>query len=138
MSLASVFNTLGQNVIPQIAAAAFPDTLSVQGETLTSDSGGGFYPSATANDYTSIPCAYEPLSGQRTDLNGKLISVGLYTVTMPTHYSLAGVPTRINLDPKEHRLIVNSRGNEPAKTFRIISIQDDAGVVFEVVCEREN
>jgi hypothetical protein len=53
---------------------------------------------------------------------------------MATHKS----GSRINLDPKAHRLVVAARGNEPAKTFRIISIGDDQGVVFEVICEREN
>ena len=133
MSLAAVFNTLGQTVVPSIAAAVFPDTLNVQGETLTSDSGGGYYVSANANANTSIPCAYEPLSGQRFDSAGKLLSTELYKVTMPTHTS-AGA--RINLSPT-HRLIVTARGNEPQKTFRIVSIGDEQGVVFEVVCERE-
>ena len=133
MSLASVFNTLGQTVIPQIAAAAFPDTLTVQGETTSSDSGGGYYVSANSNVYTSVPCAYEPFSGSKVDANGKLLSVAYYKVTLPTHQS----GSKITLDPK-YRLVVNARGNEPAKTFRIESIADDAGVVFEVTCTREN
>lgn len=134
MSLDTVFNTLGQTVIPQIGAAVFPDTLTVQGETAVSDSGGGYYLSATGSVHTAVPCVYEPLSGSRVDSAGKLVSIEAYTVTMPTHHG----GSRINLDPKVHRLVVAARGNEPVKTFRIVSIGDDMGVVFEVVCEREN
>jgi hypothetical protein len=133
MSLASVFNTLGQSVIPQVAAAVFPDTCTIKGESLGSDSGGGQVSTVT-DDYTNVPCAYEPLSGQRFDSAGKLLSTQAYRVTIATHYN----GSRINLDPKEHKFVVNSRGNEPAKTFRIESIGDDMGVVFEVLCTREN
>jgi hypothetical protein len=137
MSLATVFNRLGQTVIPGVAAAAFPDTLTVETPTLTSDNAGGFYPSATVSTYTNIPCAYEPQGGGKTDANGKLLSVENYKVTMPTHYSLAGVPTRINLNPTRQRLVITARGNEPAKTMRMMSIADDMGVCFEVFCQRE-
>ena len=138
MSLTSVFNTLGQRIIPQVASAVFPDTLSITAETPVSDGGGGFSSSTTATDYSSIPCAYEPLSGTRADANGKLLSTEAFTVTIPTHYNLAGTMTRINLNPTTHKLVVASRGNEPAKTFRIVSIADEMGVVFEVLAEKEN
>jgi hypothetical protein len=138
MSTAAVLNNLGQTILPRALAYALPDTLTVQGETQASDSGGGYYVSANTNAYTSVPCAYEPLGGARFDANGKLLSTNAYRVTMPTHYNNAGTPTRINLNPASHRLIVASRGNEPAKTFRIVSVSDDAGAVFEVTCEREN
>jgi hypothetical protein len=138
MSLASVFDTLGQNVMPQVALATFPDLLTVTAETPVSDSGGGFSSSATTNAYTNIPCVYEPLSGSRFDTNGKLLSVHAYKVTVPTHYNNAGTMTRINLNPATHRLVVASRGNEPAKVFRIVSVGDEMGIVFEVTCEKEN
>ena len=135
MSLSSTFNTLGQSVMPRICAATMPDTCTIQGTTETSDSGGGYYVASSDNDYTSVPCSYEPITGTRFDSAGKLLSTELYRVTLPTHTS-AG--TRINLDPKEHRIVVTARGNEPAKTFRIVSIADVSGVVFEVTAEKEN
>ena len=138
MSTAAAFNRLGQRSIPSALARAFPDTLSVVKDTPQSDGGGGFYSSVQASDYTNIPCAYEPKGGTRYDSAGKLLSNAIYLVTMPTHYSLNGTPTRINLNPAIHRLVVNTRGNEPAKTFRIVKVGDDLGVVYEVVCDREN
>lgn len=136
MSLASVLDTLGQTVMPKVGAAVFPDTLTVTGETLSVDSGGARYKSAAASVYTGVPCAYEPIKTERrTEQGGRVVSVQQYLVTMPTHTS-AG--TRINLDPKTHRLAVDARGNEPAKTFRITAVRDQSGVVFESVCEREN
>jgi hypothetical protein len=124
--------------MPQVALATFPDLLTVTAETPVSDSGGGFSSSSTTNAYTNIPCAYEPLSGSSFDTNGKLLSVNAYKVTVPTHYNNAGTMTRINLNPATHRLVVTARGNEPVKVFRIVSIADDMGVVFEVTCEKEN
>lgn len=138
MSVATTYNNLGQTILPRALARVLPDTLTVKGQTLVSDSGGGYYVSATADVYTSVPCTYEPLGGQRFDSAGKLLSSTAYRVTMPTHYDDGGVATRINLDPTTHRLLVASRGNEPAKTFRIVSINDDSGAVFEVACEKEN
>lgn len=134
MSTAAEFNELAQVDIPELLAEVFPDTLSVTTQTLASDSGGGTYVSASTNAYTGIPCTYEPLSGARFDSAGKLLSAETYKVTMPTHNAGA----RINLNPTTHRLVVDARGNEPAKTFRILNIGDDSGVVFEVTCSREN
>jgi hypothetical protein len=138
MSLAAVFNTLGQDVMPLVAAAVFPDLLSITAETLVSDSGGGYSSSSTSTAYSSIPCAYEPLSGNRFDSAGKLVSTQAYKVTIPTHYDVAGTATRINLNPATHKLVVAARGNEPAKTFRIVAAPDEMGVIYEVLAEKEN
>ena len=137
MSTAAVFNQLGQTIMPTVTAAVFPDTLTVRADTKTSDSGGGYYDSGNTTPYTNIPCKYVPFSGQTVDANGKLVSVSGYRVTMPTHYSNAGTPTRINLDAEAHTLVVAARGNEPVKVFRIVSVGDKQGVVFEVICELE-
>lgn len=135
MGTANVFNKLGQSLMPKVAAAVFPDTLTVVAETTATDSGGARYKSATTNAYTSVPCAYEPAQiERRIEQGGKVLSSQQYIVTMPTH-TAAG--SRINLDPKTHRLTVAARGNEPAKTFRIIAVRDPMGVMFEVVCELE-
>lgn len=138
MSTAAIFNKLGQTLIPNALAIALPDTCTITAETTSAGTGGGRIKTGTSNAYSSIPCAYEPLGGARFDSADKLVSTNAYKVTLPTHYSNSGTPTRINLDPKTHKIVVGARGNEPAKTFRIISIADDLGVVFEVVCQKEN
>jgi hypothetical protein len=121
--------------MPSVLSKVLPDTCTIQAIAPVSDGAGGFTQGTPTSAYTSVPCAYEPLSGSRFDINGKLLSTNAYKVTLPTHTS-AG--TRINLDPTIHRVVTATRGNEPAKTFRIMSIADDSGVVFEVLCEREN
>lgn len=132
---ASIFNELGQTIMPSVLATVLPDLCTIQALNPSSDGAGGYTYGAPTNAYTSVPCAYEPLSGARFDVNGKLLSTNAYRVTLPTHSS-AG--TRINLDPTVHQILVAARGNEPAKTFRISAIADDLGVVFEVLTEREN
>src|SRR4051812_11258835 len=124
MTVATAYNKIGQKVMPSVYAKVYPDTLTVQASTLVSDSGGGYSQSGTSNAYSSVPCAVEPSGGSRYDANGKLISEAFYTVWMPTHYSLNGTPTRINLNATTHKLIVAARGNEPAKTLRIQSIKN--------------
>lgn len=125
--------------MPTVTAAVFPDTMTITAETNTQGSGGGQIKGGTSNAYTNIPVAYKPLSsGQRAQYADKLVSSEGYQLTMPTHYNNSGTPTRINLDPKTHSLIVNARGDEPAKSFRIIVVGDKQGVVFEVIADKEN
>lgn len=135
MSLAALANTLGQTVMPSVCAATMPDTMTIKAETASSIGAGGERIKGTASDYkTSVPCSYEPILQRRGRITAgdKAVSIQQYKMTMPTHHS-----GRINLDPKTHRFIVNGRGTEPAKTFRIIAVGDISGVVFEVVVERE-
>ncbi len=139
MSLAAVFDKLGQSTMPAVAAKVFPDTMTIKSESASTIGTGGGRIKGTVSDYkTSVPCAYEPITARRDRpmAGDKLVTTQRYMVTLPTHQ--AG--SRINLDPKIHRFIVNARtspGTEPAKTFRIISVGDQSGVVFETVCERE-
>ncbi len=137
MNLASVFNTLGQTVIPDIASKVFPDTMTIKAEGNATTGTGGGRIKGTATDYlTGVPVAYEATgSNDKSQMlaGDKAISTQQYILTFATHKS----GSRINLDPKVHRLVVDARGNEPAKAFRIITIKDSMGVVFEAVCERE-
>lgn len=138
--MAGVLNDLGQTILPNVFSslntAGLVDTMTVKSESATStDSGGGRIKGTASDAYTSVPVSYEPVtSGKRIIGGDKAISTMQYALTFPTHTS-AG--SRINIDPKIHRLVVNARGNEPAKTFRIIAVQDVSGVVFECICERE-
>lgn len=136
MSLAGVFNKLGQTVIPKIGVSVFPDTCRITGETTAVGSGGGRVKSVVTESYFDVPCTYEPTQVEnRLTSADKLISLQQYIVTLPTHDASG---TRIDLDPKVHKIVVNERGNEPEKTFKIVALRDVSGVVFEAVCEKEN
>lgn len=136
MSLAALANTLGQTVMPNVCAAVMTDTMTIKAESASSIVDGARVKGTTTDYKTSVPCCYEPVRTRKSAREGageKSISQQQYLVTIPTHKS----GSRINLDPKTHRFVVDARGNEPAKTFRIISVGDISGVVYEVVCTRE-
>lgn len=136
MSTATIFNSLGQTVIPGALARAFPDTLTVKRVNQSQGVDGGMV-DGTATDYkTGVPCAYEPIDIRKSRLvvGDRIVSLGNYKVTLPTHQT----GTRINLDPKTDSLLVAARGNEPVKAFKIEHIRDDLGVVFECFCTKEN
>lgn len=126
-------NQIAQVEVPSLADD-FPDLLNVVGETSVSDSGGGYFDSASSSVYSNVPCVYVPLSGNRTDANGKLLSVNAYEITMPAYMPNR---TRINLDDS-HRLVVLARGLEPQKVFQIKSIGDQMGVIYQVTCILES
>jgi hypothetical protein len=135
----SVLDELGQDIMPEIFAelssAGLADTMTIQAESLASDNAGGQI-KTTSNAYTNIPVTWKAKEiKRRATVGDKQVSVQEYLLEFPTHTS-AGA--KISLDPKTHRLIVNARGNEIAKTFRIISIRDNQGVTFEAICEKEN
>jgi hypothetical protein len=136
--MAGLLDDLGQSIIPSIFSslnsAGLVDTMTVKGETVSAGTGGGQVKSAAPDIYTNVPVTYRPLSPNRYTVGDKLISVGEYELEFPTHQN----GTRINIDPKAHRLVVNARGNEPAKTFRIVGSPDDSGVVYICRGEREN
>lgn len=135
MSLAAVFDKLGQQVMPKVARAVFPDLADITAFANVSDGAGGQYTTATT-PYEDVPCTYEPIDIEfRRTVSDRTVSVQEYRVTMPTHDADA---VRIDLNPETHRITVQARGNEPAKVFRIISIGDVSGVVFECICHREN
>ena len=135
MSLASVFNELGQTIMPTVFAEVMPDTLNVIEFTNVSDNAGGQF-TTSATVYEDVSCVYEPMEIEyRRVASDKTISIQQYRVTFATHDDLQA---RIDIDPRVHRLNVIARGNEPAKVFRIIALRDISGVVFEAVCEREN
>lgn len=109
--------------------------MNVVEETYTQDSGGGQI-ATTDTAYEEVPVTYEPLRNERQRFRAgdQLTSVSEYLLTFPTHHQ----GERINIDPKKHRLKVLERGNEPEKTFRIISVRDQSGVVFEAIADIES
>lgn len=135
MSLAEVFDTLGQTVIPAIADAVFPDTMNIKAESQeTIGNGGERIKGSVTNAYTNVPCVYEPVARERSSRNvvgDKATPAMRYTLKFPTHQNGA----RIDIDARTHRPVVNARGNEPQKTFRFIGQpRDKSGVIFEADC----
>lgn len=124
--------------MPEVFDAIAPDTLTILIDTISKDSSGRMVKSGTSNLAASVPCTYEPMPlnlGKHRQQGDRKTSVQQYLVSFPSHTS-AG--SRINLDPKTHRLVVAARGNEPVKNFRIVAVNDQQGTMFECICEREN
>lgn len=68
------------------------------------------------------------------DANGKMITFSGYKITLPVIYNSA----RVNIDPTTQRIVVDARGSELAKTFRIDAVPDQQGIVYEVLATKEN
>ena len=138
MSLAAMFNTLGQRIVPQIAAAAFPDTLSVMVETSVAGTGGGRIKTLEAANaaWVGVPCKYEPIQkfGWLKEQAEMPVGTQIYLVTLPVYH--AGV--RVNLT-SNHKLKVAARGLEPVKTFKVVQPPGDRmGVTWEVVATKDS
>lgn len=137
MSSAALANRLGQTVLPGIAERILPDTMTIRSLTETQDDLGGTK-KASVDAYELVPVSYKPLqaTGDRREESGnRLISIKKYRLSFPTHKADG---TRIDLDSEIHRLVVNARGNEPVKTFKILSKDESAGVMFYAICEKED
>ena len=110
--------------------------MTIYGETRTQGTGGGFVKSAASEIALEVPVTYEPMQIEnRLNTADKLISIQQYMLTFPTHDSSQ---IRYDIDPKAHRLVVDERGNEPEKTFRIVALREVSGVVYEAICTKEN
>lgn len=135
MSLAKVFDKLGQKIVPQIAAKVFPDTMVVLQDSTTSDGAGGqIYATATEGENGDpIPCTYEPRGGVKSTIDDKTVSKTQYVIVFPTNQFdyLLDITTG-------DRLKVLARGNQPDKIFKVINIANDSGVVNEATCELED
>jgi hypothetical protein len=115
-----------------------PDTLKILRATQVSDGGGGTsttWAPAGWDTFAEIPCSYEPVTIEfKTVIAGKIVSVQEYTVTFPTHDDMQN---RIDVKTSD-RLEVQARGNEPVKMFKIKSLKNYSGVVWEATAELEN
>lgn len=135
MSLAKVFDKLGQKIVPQIAAKVFPDTMIVLQDSLTSDGAGGQIHATPVEGENGdpIPCTYEPRGGVKSTIGDKTVSKTQYVIVFPTNQFdyLLDITTG-------DRLKVLARGNQPDKTFKVINIANDSGVVNEATCELED
>jgi hypothetical protein len=138
MSLAAMFNLLGQTIVPQIMDAAFPDTLSVMVETTTAGTGGGRIKTLEAANaaWVGVPCRYAPIQkfGWQKEQAEQPVGTQKYLVVCPMYHN--GV--RVSLT-SNHKLRVAARGGEPVKTFKIDQPPGDVqGVNWEVVATKEN
>lgn len=135
--MAGVLNDLEQTALPSVFSslntAGLVDTMTIKADAPTISDGRRVKGTVT-NAYTSVPVAIETADKDARMWFGgdKSISTVQYLLTFPKTQS----GSRINVDPKIHRFVTDTRGNEPAKTFRIIGIRDGGGV-YEAVCERE-
>jgi hypothetical protein len=137
MSLAQVFDTLGQTVMPQVAAAVFADTADVFRDILTSDGAGGQIASDNDNNriYYDVPISYKPRNSriQKFDAGDQITSLAEYQVMMPTHHQAAKITLYVN-----DRIVCHERGNEAEKLFRIRSVKNSSGVIYDLACDLEN
>lgn len=135
-----VLDILGQEVMPEVFGslndAGITETMDILRRVVTAGTGGGRIKGSETREYRDIPVTVNVQTSVdwRTVAGEKAISVQEYILIFATHID----GERIDIDTKGHRLKVLARGNESDKYFRIKSIRDKSGVIFEAVCEREN
>lgn len=120
-----------------MAARVFPDVMQIEKATVAAGAGGGQIKTGTTIEWPDVPCSYAPMSrNDRRYIVGDQSTPGeQYLMTFPVY---TPDEERIEFDSKIHRLRVDERGDEPEKVFRVISLRDNSGVVFETVCVRES
>lgn len=136
MAMADVFNRLGERVIPSVASKVFPDRMNILREISVSDGGGGIIKSGSnAVNPAPIPCVYEPFTdkGYKAVEGEALTSRVQYKVTFPTNQNGESVDFK-----SSDRIRVLARGNQLEKTFKVIGIKNDSGVIYEAVTELED
>lgn len=136
MSLAKVFDKLGEKVVPKIAGKVFPDTMLIERDVISSDGAGGQIRTRGKDETDEpIPCTYKPREqiGYKTERGDRVVSVAEYVVTFATHY--LGQP--VDIKPS-YRLRVQERGGNPELLFRIVDLKRFSGVKWDAVCQLEN
>ena len=134
----SVLNDLGQTVLPNVftalVGAGLGETANIKRETSTKDSGGNTI-ATFANQYTDvlIPPIRSRASGFKIETGGKIQSVASYEITLPSNHASALLDVKPN-----DRIEVEARGTEPARTYKVQTIGNKAGVVRIAVCTLEN
>lgn len=141
--MANVFDKLGRQVLPKVfdklSGVGLSDLMDVKTEVTAAGTKGGRIKSASVNVYEEIPVVFKPAGGRgfKVPQGDKLQSNVEYTITFATHDKHGA---RYDIDPVKHRLHVRARygdSDEPAKVYRIISMKDIQGNLWEAVCMRE-
>lgn len=131
-----VFDQLAQDLIPFVAATAFPDLLTIYRQTETTSTGGGVIFGDPTAVYEDVPCHAKALKNDtRGTVGGQLTSREEYEISFPTHDAMQ---SRIAFDVKTDWFILAERGNEPTKKYRPIALQDVSGVLNRCICIRED
>jgi hypothetical protein len=138
--MTNVLSQLRTSVMPQVFAAlgnsGVVETMSVSRTAQTSDGAGGFTAGSVSTPYTSIPVDVKlDTKGNRVDAQGKPVALQTYILTFPVTKTDGSL---ITIDLATDRLVTDAVSPYPAKTYRIISPADDAGVVNAFVCVRED
>lgn len=139
--MTQLLDTLGVKVLPKVFSSlkgsGITETMEIMRREVTAGPGGGRVKGTDTKDYWDVPVSVEPYDrlGTRYVQGEKPISIQRYLLTFPTH-TLDG--KRIDVDVKAHRLKVIARGNEPEKWYRVETVRDQSGVVFEAICQKEN
>lgn len=114
----------------------YPDECSITRATTTlGDYGTGTPTYPTVSGMTGIGCSWEALSessAQEYIRAGQVNEVCTYKVTMAS--AING--TVINIKPRD-RVVVATRGIEPARTFEVKGIIRNAGLPLTVLCTLE-
>jgi hypothetical protein len=139
--MAHIFNKLGQDIMPTIfdklQDVGLTESMTVHRKSAAStDAGGGRVKGAATMVYYGVPVSVEPASSERRAMQGdKPLSSHSHDLVFPTHDAFGN---NLVIDPSTDRLVVDARGNESAKTFRVIAIASDAGIMFRAHCEKED
>lgn len=114
----------------------YPDECSISRPgTSIGDYGTGAPSYSTVSGMTGIGCSWEPLSessAQEYIRAGQVNQVCPYKVTMASAIG----STVINIKPRD-RVVVATRGIEPARTFEVKGIIRNAGLPLLVLCTLE-
>lgn len=132
--LAEIFDSLGTEIIPDIASIVFPDTMDIIREVTAPDGGGGKRKATTKIvNLDPIPCVYMPrnVRGLKGIDGDAIVSHTAYVVKFQTTEQGELLDVHI-----ADRLRVYERGINPEKTFRVLSLPNKAGVIYEADCEQ--
>jgi len=100
----------------------------------TKDSGGAVISEMPTTPFENIPCLYQPKTKSvKDELSGKFISIVQYEVILPRYFENNLLEIRA-----DDRLNILAQDDEPAKTFRILGIENYYGVYLKVICSLEN
>jgi hypothetical protein len=96
------------------------DACAVSRSTAAGDGQGGqTLTYATVSGMSAVPCGYAPSTGQETAIAGSVEARCDYTLTLPVHLSTG---TAVDVTAKD-RLIVAARGNQPQRTFEVVTVR---------------
>jgi hypothetical protein len=131
IALNSVTTTLNQ-----LIETTFPDECAISRPSFTLDAYGGQTPSyATVSGMSSIGCSWAPLSSTSAMeyvRTGQINEVCTYKISMAS--AVGG--SVVDIKAKD-RVVVATRGIEPARTFEVKGIIRNAGLPLLVLCTLE-